>query len=138
MSVFDDYAFVVNGGKRREVLRLLDSYRTPSEIARMLKVHKNVVSRILRDLVRRDLVGPSMILARRHAFLLTRKGELAWQVLGNLAEPRTFSQINRCLHADPAVTRPLIRDLVKYGFVTSMKVGGPTRNFYRITSRGRL
>jgi DNA-binding MarR family transcriptional regulator len=137
MSVFDDYAFVVGGRTRKEVFRLLDCYRTPSEIAKMLKVHGNVVTRVLRDLVARDLVGSSVILARKKTFWLTKKGELAWQVLENLAEPRTFSQVNRCLNADSAVTRPLIRDLVKHGFVTFMRASGPTRNFYRITPRGK-
>lgn len=50
MDVFQDYAFVVAGKKRSEVLKLLAYPRTPTELAKMLKVHSNVITRILKDL----------------------------------------------------------------------------------------
>ncbi|GAH37400.1 unnamed protein product, partial [marine sediment metagenome] len=39
MDLFHDYAFVVNGKKRKEVVKLLVDPRTPTELAKLLKVH---------------------------------------------------------------------------------------------------
>ena len=41
MEIFQDYAYVVAGKKRELVLKLLAYPRTPTELAKMLKVHAN-------------------------------------------------------------------------------------------------
>ena len=42
MDLFRDYAFVVSGKKRKEVVKLLAYPRTPTELAKLLGVHANV------------------------------------------------------------------------------------------------
>ena len=56
MEIFKDYSYVVAGKKRVQVLKLLAYPRTPTELAKMLKVHANVMTRILKDLHVRELV----------------------------------------------------------------------------------
>lgn len=56
MEIFNDYAFVVSGRRRAEVLKLLSFPRTPTELAKTLQVHANVITRILKDLAGRNLV----------------------------------------------------------------------------------
>jgi len=136
MSVFDDYAFVVGGKTRREVVHLLECYRTPSELAKLLKVHPNVVTRILNDLAARDLVDFRTTLVRRKSFLLTKKGDVARQVLDNLIGPKTAPQVNKLVRINRNVTALIIHDLAKYGFITFMKNNNPLRRFYRLTPSG--
>lgn len=47
MDIFHDYAFVVSGKRRKEVVKLLADARTPTELAKILKVHPNVITRNL-------------------------------------------------------------------------------------------
>jgi len=60
------------------------SYR----MAKMLKVHSNVITRILKDLSLRRLVEFHELQGRNKTFRLTKRGDLARQVLDNLVEPK--------------------------------------------------
>ena len=90
MDVFHDYAFVVSGKKRKEVVRLLENPRTPTELAKLLKVHPNVITRIMRDLTGRELADSYNISGKKKTYILTKRGELARQILDNLIEPKPF------------------------------------------------
>ena len=68
MNIFSDYAFVVAGKKRAEVLKLLSFPRTPTELAKMLKVHANVITRILRDLSGKELVECHELKGRKKTY----------------------------------------------------------------------
>jgi len=49
MEIFRDYAFVVSGKKRKEVVKLLVDPTWSKELSKLLRVHANVITRILKD-----------------------------------------------------------------------------------------
>ena len=138
MDVFHDYAFVVSGKKRKEVVKLLEDPRTPTELAKLLKVHPNVITRIMRDLAGRELVDSYNISGKKKTYILTKRGELARQVLDNLIEPKTFSELLKHLKAHHTVAVSIIKHLVQHGFVTLFKSMNPTRKIYRLTRKGEV
>jgi predicted transcriptional regulator len=136
MHVFHDYAFVVSGKKRKEVLELLVDPRTPTELAKMLKVHANVITRILKDLAGRELVESHEIKGRKKTYRLTKRGELARQVLANLVEPKTLPELVKLIKAHRNVVVSITKHLIQNGFVTLLKTIKPARKFYQLTKRG--
>lgn len=136
MNVFHDYAFVVSGKKRKEAVKMLEDPRTPTELAKLLKVHPNVITRIMRDLAGRELVDSYSISGKKKAYILTKRGELARQILDDLIEPKTFSELLRHLKVHRSVAVSVIRDLIKHGFVTLFKTINPKKKIYRLTRRG--
>ena len=138
MDVFHDYAFVVSGKKRKEVVRLLEDPRTPTELSKLLKVHPNVITRIMRDLVGRELVDSYNVSGKKKTYILTKRGELTRQVLDNLIEPKTFSELLKHLKVHHTVAVSIIKHLIQDGFVALFKNMNPTRKIYRLTRKGEV
>jgi DNA-binding PadR family transcriptional regulator len=136
MDIFNDYAYVVAGKKRVEVLKLLSYPRTPTELAKMLKVHANVITRILGDLSRRQLVEVHELSGKKKTFRLTSRGELARQVLENLLEPKTVLDLVKLLKLHRSVVGSVTKHLMRSGFVTVFKTLRPARKFYQLTKKG--
>ncbi len=136
MDIFHDFAFVVAGKKRKEVLKLLAYPRTPTELAKMLKVHANVITRILRDLAGRQLVEAHQLTGRKKTYRLTKRGELARQVLDNLIEPRTLPDLVKLLKTHRNVVVSITKHLIQNGFITLFKTIKPARKFYQLTKKG--
>jgi len=138
MDIFHDYAFVVSGKKRKEVVKLLVDPRTPTELAKVLKVHPNVITRILRDLAGRELVDFYKISGKKRTYVLTKRGELTRQVLDYLVEPRTFSELLKHLKVHHSVAISIIKHLIQHGFIAILKTINPTRKIYRLTQKGEV
>jgi DNA-binding MarR family transcriptional regulator len=136
MDIFHDYAFVVGGKKRKEVVKLLADPRTPTELAKILKVHPNVISRILKGLAARELVDSYNISGRKKTYILTKRGELARQILDNLIEPKTLSELLMHLRSHHKIAVAVIKHLIQHGFVTILKNINPTRKIIRLTQKG--
>ncbi len=136
MDVFHDFAFVVSGKKRKEVVKLLIDPRTPTELAKILKVHANVITRILKDLASRQLVESHEISGKRKIYRLTKRGELARHVLDSLIEPKTFPELVRLLKTHRKVLFSITKHLIQNGFVTLFKTIKPARKFYQLTRKG--
>jgi len=136
MNLFHDYAFVVNGKKRKEVVKLLASPRTPTELAKLLKVHANVITRILKDLANRQLAEYHELSGKKKTYSLTKRGELARQVLDNLIEPKTLPELVRLLSTHRNVVVSIIKHLIQNGFVTFFRTIKPARKFYQLTGKG--
>lgn len=136
MDVFHDYAFVVSGKKRKEVVKLLIDPRTPTELAKLLGVHANVITRIIKDLASRQLVESHELQGRKKTYRLTKRGELARQVLNNLIEPKTLPDIAKVLRLHRNLVFSIIKSLMKNGFITLFKTLRPARKFYQLTKKG--
>ena len=136
MDVFHDFAFVVSGRKRKEVVKLLAYPRTPTELAKMLRVHANVITRILNDLAGRNLVESHELSRRKKTYRLTKRGELARQVLDNLIEPKTLPELVRLLKTHRNVVASITKHLIQNGFITFFKTIKPARKFYQLTKKG--
>ena len=136
MELFRDYAFVVSGKKRKEVLKLLIDPRTPSELAKMLQVHANVITRIIKDLASRELVQSHELQGRKKTYRLTKRGELTRQVLDNLIEPKTLPDLTKMLRLHKNLVFSIIKSLMKNGFITLFKTLRPARKFYQLTKKG--
>ena len=136
MDIFDDYAFVIAGKRRVEVLKLLCDPRTPTELAKLLKVHANVVTRILKDLASRGLVEFYLISTKQKTYRLTKRGELARQVLDNLIEPKTLPDLVRLLKVHRNIVISITKHLLQHGFITLFKTIKPSRKFYQLTKKG--
>lgn len=136
MELFHDYAFVVAGKKRKEVVKLLIDPRTPTELAKLLGVHANVITRIIKDLSERQLVESHELKGRKKTYRLTKRGELARQVLNNLIEPKTLPELARLLNTHRNIITSVIKHLVQTGFVTLFKTIKPARKFYQLTKKG--
>lgn len=136
MDIFDDYAYVVSGRKRAEVLKLLSYPRTPTELAKLLKVHANVITRILKDLASRNLVESHELSGRKGMYRLTKRGELARQVLDNLIQPKTLLDLVKLLKVHRGIVSSITKHLVRAGFVTLFKTVKPARKFYQLTNKG--
>ena len=138
MDIFHDYAFVVSGKKRKEVVKLLADPRTPTELAKILKVHPNVITRILKDLGGRELVDSYKVSGKKKTYVLTKRGDLTRQVLGYLVEPRTFSELIKHLKVHHSVAISIIKHLIQHGFIAILKTINPTRKIYRLTQKGKV
>lgn len=136
MDIFHDYAFVVGGKKRKEVVKLLADPRTPTELSKMLRVHASVITRILRDLAGRELVNSYIISGRKKTYVLTKRGELARQVLDNLIEPKTLSELLKHLKVHHSVAVSIVKHLIQHGFIALFKNMNPVRKIYRLTRKG--
>lgn len=136
MDVFHDYAFVVSGKKRKEVVKLLVDPRTPTELAKLLRVHANVVTRILKDLASRQLVESHELKGRKKTYRLTKRGELTRQVLDNLIEPKTLPELVRLLKTHRNVVASITKHLIQNGFIMLFKTIKPARKFYQLTKKG--
>ena len=134
--LFNDYAFVVAGKRRSEGLKLLAYPRTPTELAKTLHVHANVITRILKDLSGRQLVECHELQGRSKTFHLTKRGELARQVLDNLIEPRTLKDLVKLLKVPRSIVYAALKHLVQNGFVSIFRTVRPARKFYRLTGKG--
>jgi len=136
MDAFHDYAFVMNGRKRREVVKLLGYPRTPTELAKLLQVHSNVITRIIKDLTNRELVQSHELKGRNKTFRLTKRGELARQILDSLIEPKTLIDLVKLLKLHRNVVSSVTKHLVRHGFITLFKTIKPARKFYQLTNKG--
>jgi len=138
MDAFHDYAFVVSGKKRREVVKLLEYPRTPTELAKLLKVHPNVITRIMRDLTGRELVDSHIISGKKKTYILTKRGELARKILDDLIEPKTLAELLKHLKGHHTVAASVIKHLIQHGFIILLRTINPTRKIYRLTRRGEV
>jgi predicted transcriptional regulator len=136
MDIFHDYAYVVHGKKRTEVVKLLSEPRTPTELAKILRVHPNVITRIMRDLAGKDLVDSYNISGKKKTYILTKRGELARQVLDNLIEPKTFPELLKHLKTHHNIAVSIIKHLIQHGFIALLKTINPTKKIYRLTQKG--
>jgi predicted transcriptional regulator len=136
MDIFHDYAFVVSGKKRKEVVKAMADPRTPTELSKMLKVHANVITRILRDLSGRELVESYVISGNKRTYMLTKRGDLAREVLDSLVEPKTLSELLRHFKTHHKVAISIIKHMIHHGFINIFKTFNPTRKIYRLTKKG--
>lgn len=136
MDLLKDYAYVVAGKKRSEALRLLAFPKTPTELKKLMHVHANVITRILQDLSKKELIKEHRLQPKRKTYMLTKRGELARKLLENLIEPRTFQELVKLIHAHRAIVSAMLKQLLKSGFVTIFKTLKPARKFYQLTSKG--
>ena len=136
MDIFKDFAYVISGRKRAEVLKLLAYPRTPTELVKLLKVHANVISRILNDLAGRELVESHLLSGRKGVYRLTKRGELARQVLDNLVEPKSLVDLVKLLKVHRGIVGSVIKHLARCGFVAVFKTIKPARKFYQVTKKG--
>ncbi len=136
MEIFHDYAFVVSGKKRKEVVKVMAEPRTPTELSKLLNVHCNVITRILKDLSARELVESYQISGKKKTYILSKRGELARQVLNSLIEPKTFPELLKHLRAHNNIAISIIKHMIHNGFVTIFKTINPTRKIYRLTQKG--
>ena len=134
--MFHDFAFVVSGKKRKEVVKLLIDPRTPTELAKLLGVHANVITRIIKDLASRELVQSHELQGRKKTYRLTKRGELTRQVLDNLIEPKTLPDLTKMLRLHRNLVFSIIKSLMKNGFITLFKTLRPARKFYQLTQKG--
>ncbi len=75
MNLFEDYAFIEKGKKRKQMLKELAIPKRHCELKKALHLHGNCITRILRDFFSRKLIdtqwdGPQII-----RYKLTEKGE---------------------------------------------------------------
>ena len=136
MKIFQDYAFVVSGKKRKEVLKLLAFPRTPTELSKLLKVHSNVITRIIKDLTSRGLVECHLLDGKKKTYRLTKKGEFARQIMDNLVEPKTLIDLVKLLKVHRSMVSYFLKSLMMSGFVTIFKTTKPARKFYQLTKKG--
>ncbi len=80
MQEYQDYAFVTNGERRRDIIVSLGVPRRAKELVRELKLHFSVVSKILRQLCSHGLVESFDNHGRRY-FRLTERGEAIRRIL---------------------------------------------------------
>jgi len=136
MNIFHDYAYVVNGQKRKQVVQLLHSPRTPTELAKLMKVHANVITRIIKDLMKRDLVREHELARKGKTYLLTKRGDQTRKILESLVEPRTLQELTKMLKAHRAILSTTIQQLIRHGFITIFKSLKPAKKFYQLTDKG--
>jgi predicted transcriptional regulator len=136
MDLFHDFAFVVSGKKRKEVVKLLIDPRTPTELAKLLGVHANVITRIIKDLASRELVQSHELQGRKKTYRLTKRGELTRQVLDNLIEPKTLHELVKLLNTHRNIVTSITKHLIQSGLVTLFKTIKPARKFYQLTGKG--
>ena len=74
MGDYEDYAFVRNGIKRREIVISLFQPKRPKELVKELKLHFSVASKVLKQLSSHGLVEPFEKDSRKY-FRLTERGE---------------------------------------------------------------
>jgi predicted transcriptional regulator len=136
MDIFHDYAYVVHGKKRKEVVKLLADPKTPTELAKLLKLHPNVVTRILKDLAGKELVDFYKISGKKKTYILTRRGELTRQILNTLIEPKTLSEVLKRLGTHHRIAASVFKHLIQYGFVALLRTLNPNRKIYKLTQKG--
>ncbi len=127
---------MVSGRKRKEVVKLLGYPRTPTELAKLLKVHANVITRIIKDLASRELVQSHELQGRKKTYRLTKRGELTRQILDDLIEPKTLPELVKLLHIHRNIVTSITKHLIQSGFVTLFKTIKPARKFYQLTKKG--
>lgn len=136
MEVFEDFAYVKSGRKRTEAVMQLAFPRTPTELAKLLAVHRNVATRILKDLHSHGLVECHRLEGKKASYRLSKRGDLARQVLDALVQPKTLPDVCRALNAHRNVVSAVLKSLVKEGFVSLFKSLRPARKFYTLTKKG--
>jgi DNA-binding PadR family transcriptional regulator len=72
------------------------------------------------------------------SYVLTKRGDLARQVLDYLVETRTFSELIKHLKVHHSVAISIIKHLIQHGFIAILKTINPTRKFYRLTQKGEV
>lgn len=80
MGDYEDYAFVRNGIKRREIVISLFQPKRPKELVKELKLHFSVVSKVLRQLSIQGLTETFEKEGKKY-FRLTERGELVRKIL---------------------------------------------------------
>ena len=101
-----------------------------------IKGHPNVITRILKDLARRELVESYKISGKKRTYALTKRGDLARQVLNNLIEPKTLPCLLKHLKTHRNVIISIMKQLMHIGFITLFKTINPTRKIYSLTQKG--
>ena len=101
-----------------------------------IRLKNNVITRILKDLLGRELVDSYKISGKKKTYALTKRGDLARQVLDNLIEPKTLLELLKHLRAHHNVAISIFKHLIQHGFVTLLKTINPARKIYRLTSKG--
>ena len=133
---YEDYAYVVSGPVRKEVVKLLGFPRTPTELYKIMKVHPNVISRILNDLERHGLIMVHDISWKRKVYRITKKGELARMLLHSLVDGFLHkSEIGKSLDIHEDTVESLLADLSELGMIkaTSKKY----QKLYQLTDKGK-
>jgi DNA-binding PadR family transcriptional regulator len=102
----------------------------------MMKVHANVITRILKDLAAKQLVEYHELSGKKKTYRLTKRGELARQILDNLLEPKTILDLVKLLKLHRSIVGSVTKHLMKNGFVTVFKTLRPARKFYQLTKKG--
>lgn len=136
MNIFKDYAYVVNGEKRKQVVQLLHSPRTPTELAKLMHVHANVITRILNDLKKQKIAEQIELSQKGQTYMLTKRGELTRQILNHLIEPKTLPSLAKILKIHRSILSAILKHLIKHGYLTIFKTLRPAKKMYRLTAKG--
>jgi DNA-binding HxlR family transcriptional regulator len=70
--------------------------------------------------------------------VLTKRGEVARQVLDYIVVPRTFPELLRHLKIHHRLGISILKELIQHGFVTLFRSMNPTRKIYRLTPKGEV
>ena len=138
MEIFHDFAFVVNGKKRKKVVEHLAFPRSPSELSKLCKMSPNRITGILRDLSERQLVSEFDLDRKGVTYMLTKRGEQVWKVLESLVEPRSQRALSRMLHLHRREMMNNIKQLILLGFVTAFKPLRRAKKMVRLTEKGEM
>ena len=138
MEIFYDFAFVVNGKKRKKVVEHLAFPRSPAELSRLCKMSPNRVTGILKGLSDRQLVKEFVLDRKGKTYMLTKRGEKVWRILDSLVEPRSQKAISKMLGIHRNEMMKHLKRLILLGFVTIFKPLRPAKKMVRLTEKGEM
>jgi predicted transcriptional regulator len=84
LNLYEDYAFVANGKKRKQIIIELIVPKRHSELKKALHLHGNCVTRILKDLQRKNLI--SIHIDKHMKYCLSEKGKIIRKLILNNKE----------------------------------------------------
>ena len=136
MEIFHDFAFVMNGKKRKKVVEHLSFPRSPTELSKLCKMSPNRTTGILKGLSDRQLIKEYILDRRGKTYMLTKRGEKVWKILDSLVEPKGIKAISKMLHIHRKEMMNQIKRLIFLGFVTAFKPLRPAKKMIRLTEKG--
>jgi predicted transcriptional regulator len=68
--------------------------------------------------------------------MLTKRGDLAREVLDSLVVPKTLSELLKHFKTHHKVAISIIKHMMHHGFISIFKTFNPTRKIYRLTKKG--
>ena len=99
---------VINGGSKGRVF--------PKDIGMWSPFQVDVIE---------DIEGPYELQGKKKTYRLTKRGELARQVLDNLIEPKTLPDLVKLLRVHRNIVSSITKHLIQNGFITFFKTIKP-------------